>query len=60
MPAKVVDASIIAAVAFGESRAAEAEVLLSDSALSSPPLMAYELASVARKKPCSTRVRLTP
>ena len=50
MAAKVVDASIIAAIAFGEPRADEAEVLLSDSDLSSPPLMAYELASVARKK----------
>ena len=50
MPAKVVDASVLAAVLFGEPRAEEAVALLRDAELVAPPLLMYELASIARKK----------
>lgn len=50
MPAKVADASVLAAIIFGEPRAAKAESLLAGVALYEPVLLGYELASVARKK----------
>jgi predicted nucleic acid-binding protein len=50
MPDKVVDASVIAALAFEESRADEAEDLLRDASLFAPEIFPYELASVALKK----------
>ncbi|MFQ6029538.1 MAG: type II toxin-antitoxin system VapC family toxin [Dehalococcoidia bacterium] len=50
MPGKVVDASVLGALIFNEPRAAEAASLLNDSDLYAPTLLAYELASVARKK----------
>lgn len=52
MPAKVADASILAAMFFQESRAEEAASLLEleNVELLEPTLMAYELTSVARKK----------
>jgi predicted nucleic acid-binding protein len=50
MPAKVADASVLAAIAFGEPRASEAIALLDDAALHEPTLLAYELTSVAHKK----------
>lgn len=50
MPAKVVDASVLAAVAFGEPRADEATALLSGADLYAPDLLPYELASVALRK----------
>jgi predicted nucleic acid-binding protein len=50
MPDKVVDASVIAALAFEESRADEAEDLLRDARLFAPEILPYELASVALKK----------
>lgn len=50
MPVKVADASVLAAIAFGEPRAEEATALLQDAVLHEPPLLAYELASVAHKK----------
>jgi predicted nucleic acid-binding protein len=50
MPDKVVDASVIAALAFEESRADEAEDLLRDATLFAPEMLPYELASVALKK----------
>ncbi len=50
MPARVADASVVAAIAFGEPRAMEAARLLSDAALFAPNLLPYELASVAWKK----------
>jgi predicted nucleic acid-binding protein len=50
MPDKVVDASVIAAIAFDESRADEAEDLLRDASLFAPEIFRYELASVALKK----------
>jgi predicted nucleic acid-binding protein len=50
MPAKVVDASVLAAIAFQEPRFAEAVALLEDTELHAPTLLAYELTSVVRKK----------
>ena len=50
MPAKVVDASVIAAIAFEEPRAGEAELLLKETNLFAPTLLAYELTNVALKK----------
>jgi predicted nucleic acid-binding protein len=50
MPARVVDASVVAAWCFREPRAAYALGLLQGSDLYAPPLLAYELASVARRK----------
>jgi predicted nucleic acid-binding protein len=50
MPAKVVDASIVAAWCFREPRAAEAMGILRGSELHAPLLLAYELTSIARKK----------
>lgn len=50
MPAKVVDASVLGALIFGEPRAEEALSLLEGAELYAPPLLAYELTSVARKK----------
>ena len=50
MPDKVVDASVIAALAFEESRADEAEDLIRDASLFAPEIFPYELASVDLKK----------
>jgi predicted nucleic acid-binding protein len=50
MPDKVVDASVIAALAFLESRAEEARDLLRNATLFAPEILPYELASVALKK----------
>jgi predicted nucleic acid-binding protein len=50
MPAKVVDASVMAAWCFREPRASEAMELLRESELYAPLLLAYELTSIARKK----------
>ena len=50
MPDKVVDASVIAALAFLESRAEEARDLLGNATLFAPEILPYELASVALKK----------
>ena len=50
MPGKVADASVLGAVVFGEPRAAEARSLLVGADLYEPVLLAYELASIARKK----------
>lgn len=50
MPARVVDASVVAAWCFREPRAPEALALLQDSDLYAPFLLAYELASIARRK----------
>ncbi|MBI2906317.1 MAG: type II toxin-antitoxin system VapC family toxin [Chloroflexi bacterium] len=50
MPAKVVDASVVAAWCFREPRAGEAMTLLRDSELHAPLLLAYELTSIARRK----------
>jgi predicted nucleic acid-binding protein len=50
MPAKVVDASVMAAWCFGEPRAEEALELMRNFELHAPLLLAYELTSVARRK----------
>jgi predicted nucleic acid-binding protein len=50
MPAKVVDASVIAAIVFGEPEADTARALISGAELYAPSLLAYELAGVARNK----------
>ncbi len=50
MPARVVDASVMAAWCFQEPRSAEALRLLQGTDLHAPLLLAYELASIARKK----------
>ena len=50
MPAKVVDASVVAAWCFREPRAAEALRLLHGFELHAPMLLAYELTSIARRK----------
>jgi len=50
MPAKVVDASVLAAWCFREPRAAEAAALLGGSDLCAPLLLACELTSIARRK----------
>lgn len=50
MSAKVADASVVAALAFGEPRATLAHDLLAGHHLYEPTLFPYELLSVARKK----------
>lgn len=50
MPAKVVDASVLAAWCFREPRAQDALELIRGSDLYAPSLLAYELASIARRK----------
>lgn len=50
MPVKVADASVLAAIAFGEPQSEEAAELLHDAVLQEPTLLAYELTSVAHKK----------
>lgn len=50
MPAKVVDASVMAAWCFREPRASEAMGILKGSELHAPLLLAYELTSIARRK----------
>ena len=50
MPGKVVDASVIAAIAFQESRTLEAEAILEGSDLVAPLLLGFELANIARNK----------
>ena len=58
MPDRVVDASVVAAWCFRESRAPEALGLLQDSELYAPLLLAYELASIARRKAAAYPERL--
>lgn len=50
MPDKVLDTSVLAAIAFGEPEAEEAKRLIAGVDLYAPPLLAYELGNVARKK----------
>ena len=54
MSARVVDASVMAAVAFGEPRRDEAVALLDRAEVLGPTLLAYELTHVACKK-CRAR-----
>ncbi|MGH6840082.1 MAG: type II toxin-antitoxin system VapC family toxin [Methylocella sp.] len=50
MPVKVVDASAIAALMFGEPEAGEAAAHLRGAALVAPALLPFEIASVCVKK----------
>ena len=50
MPGSVADTSVFAALVFQEPRAEEAGDLLDGVDLFEPPLLAYELSSVCRKK----------
>ena len=50
MPAKVIDASVLGAIAFGESRKDEATALMDGAELYAPRLLPYELVSIALKK----------
>jgi len=50
MPARVVDASVLGALLFGEPRAEEAFSLLQGADLYAPTHLNYELTSIARKK----------
>ena len=50
MPVKVADASVVAALVFGEPEAGEAATLLSDAELVAPSLLKFELANTAWKK----------
>ncbi len=50
MPARVVDASVVAAWCYDEPRSQEAAALIERSDLYAPSLLAYELASIARRK----------
>ncbi|MBI4677088.1 MAG: type II toxin-antitoxin system VapC family toxin [Elusimicrobia bacterium] len=50
MAAKVADASVVGALIFQEPRAREAAGLLKGVDLCEPTILAYELASIARKK----------
>ncbi|MFZ0660382.1 MAG: type II toxin-antitoxin system VapC family toxin [Candidatus Binataceae bacterium] len=50
MPARVVDASVVAARFFIEPRSAEAETLLRGHRLFAPDILRYELAGVALHK----------
>ncbi len=50
MTGEVVDASVFGAFLFQEPRAEEAAALLERAELFEPELLAYELASIARKK----------
>jgi predicted nucleic acid-binding protein len=50
MPDKVVDASVLVAIAFGEPRAFEAQGMLEGTTLYAPDLLLYELCSAALTK----------
>ena len=54
MSARVIDASVMAAVAFGEPRRDEAVALVDGAEVLGPTLLAYELTQVACKK-CRAR-----
>lgn len=58
MPARVVDASVVAAWCFREPRASEALALLQDADLYAPSLMAYELTSITVRKAAAYPERL--
>lgn len=50
MPVRVVDASIVAAIVFGEPEAGRAAKLVGDAELVAPSLLRYELTNIAWKK----------
>ncbi len=47
---RVADASVVAALLFGEPRGAEAAELLAEGEVAAPDLLPYEVASVCLKK----------
>ena len=55
MLAKVVDASVLGALVFGEPEAVKARDMLATASLYAPTLLGYELSSIAR-----TKARRTP
>jgi predicted nucleic acid-binding protein len=50
MPVRVVDASVVAAIVFGEPEAGRAAALAGDDELVAPSLLRYEITNVAWKK----------
>ena len=50
MPGRVVDASVLGALIFGEPDSAEVVSLLGEAEIYAPTLLSYELASIALKK----------
>jgi predicted nucleic acid-binding protein len=50
MPVKVVDASAIGALVFGEPAAGEVAARLSGATLAAPALLSFEIANIAVKK----------
>lgn len=50
MPAKVVDASVVAAIVFGEPEAERAAALIDNAELVAPPLLRFEMTNIAWKK----------
>jgi predicted nucleic acid-binding protein len=50
MPVKVVDASVIAAIVFGEPDAERAATLIGNAELVAPPLLRFEVTNTAWKK----------
>ncbi len=50
MPVRVVDASALGALVFGEPRAGEIAEALGDSPMAAPALIWFELASICRRK----------
>ena len=50
MPVRVVDASVVAAIVFGEPEAGRAARLVGDDELVAPALLRYEVTNIAWKK----------
>lgn len=50
MPVKVVDASVVAAIVFGEPEAERAAALIDSAELVAPPLLRFEMTNIAWKK----------
>jgi predicted nucleic acid-binding protein len=50
MPVRVVDASVVAAIVFGEPEAVRAAALVGEDELVAPSLLRYEVANIAWKK----------
>jgi len=60
MGGRVLDASVLAALAFGEPRAEEALGLLEGKKLFAPELLKYEITHVAVKKALLSEAKTTP
>ena len=50
MPVRVVDASVVAAIVFGEPEAERAAALIDNAELVAPPLLRFEMTNIAWKK----------